>query len=383
MPAWAIECRNGPAGPPVVRAAEVAWRSYSSYPRADNFMKIALFTAPRTLEIAEAPQPTLHRDDDVLVRIDRVGVCGSDVHYYTHGRIGQQVLSYPATLGHECAGTVLEVGHRVTDLQPGDQVAVEPAFACGKCDQCLAGRQNTCRKLVFMGCPNEAPGAVAEFHVLPRENCIAVPKTMSLDDAALVEPLSIGLHAVRLGAPAAGAKLAIFGAGPIGLSVLLCAKALAPCRAYVTDLIDCRLEAATACGADATANVGAGGADVVAWLGQREPLGVDVVFECSGDPACIDQAMQALVPGGTVVLVGIPERERIEFDVHLMRRKEITFRNVRRQNQCVGPVIELMAAGRIDARPMLTHHFPLGQITEAFETVAGYRDGVIKAMLTL
>jgi len=188
-----------------------------------------LFTRLRKLDVAEAPRPKLQRPGDVLVHIERVGVCGSDVHYYLHGRIGDQLVQYPATVGHECAGTVVELGPAVRGLRVGDRVAVEPAFVCGECDQCRAGRENTCRKLKFMGCPNEEAGAVAEYRLLPAQNCVPVPAALDLDLAALVEPLAVGLHAVRLAALRPGAKLAILGAGPIGLSVLLCAKGSGPC----------------------------------------------------------------------------------------------------------------------------------------------------------
>ena len=191
-------------------------------------MKTAYFTALRQLELRDEPEPTLAGAGDVLVRIERLGVCGSDVHYYVDGRIGDDRVRYPATLGHECAGTVVEVGPEVKNLAPGDRVAVDPAVSCGACDQCLAGRANTCRNLQFMGCPDQAPGAAAEYRVLPATNCFAVPEAMSLDEAALVEPLSIGLHAVRLAAMKPGARAAVLGVGPIGLGVLLCAKALAP-----------------------------------------------------------------------------------------------------------------------------------------------------------
>jgi L-iditol 2-dehydrogenase len=342
-------------------------------------MKVAYFTGLRELEICEVPEPKLNRPDAVLLRIDRVGVCGSDVHYYTQGRIGQQVVEYPATLGHECAGTVVEVGAEVEAVAPGDRVAVDPALVCGCCDQCRAGRWNTCRNLKFMGCPGQAPGAVAEYRVVPAENCLPIPEGLSLDQAALVEPLSIGLHAVRLGEVYPAARVAILGAGPIGLSVLLCAKATAPCTVYMTDLLDERLEVARQCGADWTGN--ARREDVTASLSAQQPWGLDLVFECSGDPACIDQAQQLLTPGGTLILVGIPPAVQASFDIHLMRTKELTFKNVRRQKGCVAPVIRLIGKGQIDLNPLLTHRFPLAQIREAFELVAGYRDGVIKAVI--
>jgi L-iditol 2-dehydrogenase len=264
-------------------------------------------------------------------------------------------------------------------LKPGDRVAVDPAFPCGTCDQCLSGRWHTCRRLLFMGSPGQAPGAAAERYVAPAACCAVIPTTMSLDEAMLVEPLSIGLHAVRLAQLAAGMKIAILGAGPIGLSVLLCAKATAPCIAWVTDLLDERLAVARHCGADATWNPRRD--DVVAAINQADPQGVDVVFECSGDLACLDQGQSLLRPGGALIMVGIPPVDAVTFDPHRARRSELRLQGVRRQNACVVPVIDLIAQRRLDPTPLVTHHFPLAEISAAFELVAGYRDGVIKAVI--
>jgi len=161
-------------------------------------MKTAYFTALRQIEVVDAPEPLLARPGDVLLRIDRVGVCGSDVHYYLDGHIGDQILQYPATIGHECSGTVLKTGSAVQGLKTGDRVAIDPAFPCGQCDQCLGGRSNTCRRLLFMGSPGQAPGGLSERYVAPAACCVAIPPSMSSDEAMLVEPLSIGLHSVRL-----------------------------------------------------------------------------------------------------------------------------------------------------------------------------------------
>jgi L-iditol 2-dehydrogenase len=342
-------------------------------------MKTAQLTALRELRIAECETPRLERPDDVLVRIDRVGVCGSDVHYYTRGRIGDQVVDYPAGVGHECAGTVVEIGPEAETVSAGDRVAVDPAIVCEDCDQCRAGRWNTCRNLLFMGCPGEAPGALAEYCVMPARNCVRLPKGVSLDEAALAEPLSIGLYAATLGEVHPAARVAVLGAGPIGLSVLISAKAIAPSTVYVTDLLDARLKVAGQCGADWTGNPRR--EDVVEAIRQQEPWGLDLVFECSGEPACIDQAMQLLTPGGTLVLVGIPHSQKVDLDFHVMRRRELFLKNVRRQKGCLAPAIRLLDEGRFDSSLLLTHRFGLEEVQQAFELVADYRDGVVKAII--
>lgn len=347
----------------------------------DVCMKVAYFTGLRELQILDEPKPVPARPGDVLLRMDRVGVCGSDVHYYVNGRIADQILEYPATLGHECAATVMEIGTGVRGLDVGDRVVVDPALVCGTCDQCTRGRVNTCRNLQFMGCPGQAPGAVAEFSVMPAENCYPIPGSISLDAASLVEPLSVGLQAVRLGQIHRGMTMAILGAGPIGLSVLLSAKAVARCTVYVTDLLDRRLDMAVCMGADWIGNDDR--QDVERAIAKSEPAGLDLVFECSGDPVCINRGLRMLGPGGTLVIVGIPPSPEVEFDVHRMRTWELSVKNVRRQAGCIEPVIRLLSTGQIDAGPLVTHRFGLAEIREAFELVADYRDGVIKAVLEL
>ncbi|MBC8243948.1 MAG: alcohol dehydrogenase catalytic domain-containing protein [Verrucomicrobia bacterium] len=342
-------------------------------------MNVAFFTGIRALEIRERPTPVLERAGDVLLRIDTVGVCGSDIHYYTGGRIGGQVIAHPATLGHECAGTVAEVGPGVTSLTVGQRVAVDPAISCGQCDQCRAGRAHTCRQLQFLGCPGQAPGAVAEYITIAAESCYPIPDSMTMVQATLVEPLSVGIHAVRLAEMQPGGAVGILGAGPIGLSLLLAVGALCPSRTFVTDLYDNRLGLAKRCAADwigVPTN-----RDVVADILKEEPGGLDCVFECAGRQETLDQAVELLKPGGVLGLVGIPEGERIDFRTDALRRKELRLQNVRRQNDCTQAAIDLVASGAADVDPLATHHFGLEDSKAAFDLVADYSDGVVKAII--
>ena len=342
-------------------------------------MFAAFLTGIRQLEIRETPEPNLAGPRDVLLRVGAVGVCGSDVHYYTTGRIGSQAVTYPERVGHECAGTVVAMGHAVRGLRPGQRVAVDPLIACGECDQCRLGRRHTCRNQSFLGSPGQAPGALAEVLVIPAECCYPIPDSMSMVEAAMVEPFSIGLYAQRLAGGAPGAKLAIFGAGPIGLSVLLACRSAGECTTYVTDLVDERLEVARLCGAAWAASPRV--VDIVAAITELEPLGVDFVFECAGKQETLDQAVEILRPGGMVLVVGIPEVDRVSFPIHTLRRKELTIRNVRRQDGCTAASIDLIANGAARVDQLVTHHFPLARTQEAFDLVAGYRDGVVKAMI--
>jgi L-iditol 2-dehydrogenase len=345
-------------------------------------VKVALLTGTRQIEIRDTPEPALRGPEDVMVRIEAVGVCGSDIHYYTEGRIGSQIVRFPEIIGHECAGTVAEAGSSVGEPRIGQRVAIDPLIPCGQCDQCRAGRQNTCRRQTFLGCPGQAAGGLAEYIVMPARCCYTVPESMSAAQAAMVEPFAVALHSVRIARLKPGAKIAILGAGPIGLSVLLACRAAAEdsnSRVYVTDLIDERVQAARQCGADWAGNPLH--EDIQATIGDKEPLGLDFVFECAGKQETLDQSAGLLKPGGTLLIVGIPEVDRISFDPHLLRRHELEVRNVRRQNDCVQPAIEMISSGAVNVDQLVTHRFPLTETKKAFDLVASYRDGVIKAMI--
>ena len=345
----------------------------------ETSMKAAFLSALRQIEIGDAPEPQLTGPRDVLLRVDAVGVCGSDVHYYRTGRIGAAVVKFPFVLGHEFAGTIEKTGAEVRGLRPGQRVAIDPLVACGHCDQCRAGRPNTCRNQRFTGNPGELSGALAEFVVLPEECCHPIPESLTADQAAMIEPLSIGVHAQRLAQMETGSTIAILGSGPIGLCVMLASRAAADCTVYMTDLIEERLAMAAQLGARWTGNPRR--TDVVKAICDVEPAGVDFVFECAGEQETLDQAVELLKPGGTLVMVGIPEFDEVNFSAHTLRRKELTIRNVRRQNHCMAPAIELVSSGRINIDPLMTHNFPLGETAAAFDLVSGYHDGVIKAII--
>lgn len=344
-------------------------------------MRAMVLTGIRQAEIRNVPDPTRRNDTDVLVRVDVVGVCGSDVHYYTTGRIGSQVVRYPFCVGHEMAGTVVQTGSRVTRFRPGDRAAIDPAISCGQCDQCRAGRPHTCRHLRFLGCPGQMEGCLCDYVVMPETCLFPIGPSMTLEQAALVEPMAIGVYAARQSIPLRNAAIGILGAGPIGLSVLLAARHAGARRIYVTDRIDARLIAARRAGADGTVNPDK--EDVTASLAAAEPALLDAVFECCGQQEALDQAVELLKPGGKLMLIGIPEVDRVSFVIDAMRRKEITLQNVRRQNDCTPTAIDLIAQGSVKADFMITHRFPLDQAPAAFDLVAGYRDGVIKAMIEM
>ena len=342
-------------------------------------MKVVFLTGLRRMEAREVPSPRIQHDSEVLLRVEVVGVCGSDVHVYKEGQIGGLAAEFPWIVGHECAATVAAVGQAVRDLQPGQRVAVDPLITCGRCDQCRGGRKHTCRNQRFLATPGQAPGAMAEYLVIPAGCCYPIPDSMSFVQAALSEPLSVALHARNLAGVKPGISAAVLGCGPIGLSLLATLRHAGAGRLYATDLIDRRLELAGRFGADWTGSPRC--RDIVAEITAAEPVGVDYVFECAGQQETIDQGVRLLRPGGTLMLVGIPQEDRVSVEIHSARRHELTFRNVRRQNDCVREAIGLLAGGAVDLDAMATHHFALGDSQAAFEMVSDYRDGVIKAII--
>jgi len=344
-------------------------------------MKAMMLTGIRRMEMKEVPAPAVVKDDDVLIKMTTVGVCGSDIHYYVRGKIGSQVVQYPFTVGHEGAGIVEKVGKAVTRVKPGDRIAIEPAMSCGECDQCKAGRPHTCRKLRFLGCPGQAEGLLSEYIVMPEACCIPVADSLTFDEAVISEPLAIGVYAVQQSIPLKGKTVGILGYGPIGMSVLLPARAQGAAKIFVTDKIDARLQYARRDGAVLTANPSR--EDVVAKVREAEPLLLDVVFECAGQQEAVDNALDILKPGGYLMLIGIPEEPRYVLNTDKMRHKEITIVNVRRQNHCTRKAIEMMEKKMIDARPMVTHRFHFSDTKKAFDLVADYQDGVMKAMIDI
>ena len=344
-------------------------------------MKAIVLTSLRQMELMDVPEPSIEKETDVLLKIEKVGICGSDVHYYDTGRIGEQIVEYPFIIGHECSATVKGLGSSVTRVKVGDEVAVDPAASCHKCDQCIQGRENTCHTVRFLGAPGQGGGCLCEYLVMPQECCFGTNGKITLEQGALCEPLSIGVYAVKRANLPKDADVAILGAGPIGLSCLLKARAENVRACYMTEKIDARIEAARKGGATWVGNPNK--QDVVKEILLQQPAGMDVVFECAGQQETIDQALEMLKPGGRLVLIGSPRTERVSFDIDRLRRKEITITNIRRQNKCTQKAIDLIASGKINADFMITHRFGLEQTKKAFDLVAGYRDGVIKAMINV
>jgi L-iditol 2-dehydrogenase len=342
-------------------------------------MKSMMLTGIRQMEMIEVKDPVIINPGDVKIKMMAVGVCGSDIHYYVHGKIGSQIVKYPFAVGHEGAGIVAETGSAVKHVRPGDLVAIEPAMPCRVCDQCLAGRPHTCRKLRFLGCPGQAEGNLSEYIVMPEESCLPLQKGLNADHGVISEPLSIGVYSVKLSIPVKGAKIGILGFGPIGMSVMLAAKAMGADTFYVTDKIDERLEIAKKEGVTLALNPLRD--NITKQILEEEPLALDVVFECCGQQEAFDQGIALLKPGGKLMGVGIPEFDNWSMNAERTRRNEIGIQFVRRQNHSVELSLEYMGTGKVNISNMITHRFPFAKTKDAFDLVAGYKDGVMKAII--
>jgi len=344
-------------------------------------MKSFALTGLAKMGAIQEPDPVIQKDTDVIVKVTHVGVCGSDMHLYEEGHIGDNWVDYPFVLGHEGAGIVEELGTGVRHVKPGDRIAIEPAQFCGQCDQCMAGRPHTCRKLVFLGSPGQVAGILSEKIVIPGRCCFPLPDMLSNERACLAEPLSISIWAVDLSGINPGSDIAILGSGPIGMCLLLYARQQGVKNIYVSDKIDNRLEKAEKAGAGWTGNPD--NEDIVDTILKKEPLGLDCVFDCCGKQEAMDQAVDLVKPGGKIMIVGIPEFDNWLFPTDKTRRKELCIQNVRRQNDRLKKAIDLIAEGKVDTDQLVTHRFSFPRTNEAFELVNHYRDGVMKALIEL
>ncbi len=310
---------------------------------------------------------------DVLVKMKSVGVCGSDMHYYEHGRIGDFVVKEPLILGHECAGEVVEVGSDVTVLQPGDRVALEPGVPCRHCKHCLSGRYNLCKDVVFLATP-PVHGAFCEYVASAEDFAYRLPDNVSMEAGATIEPLSVGMHAVNLTGLKAGESVVVLGAGPIGLLAVAAAGAAGAGDITAVDLMPNRLKAAGKMGACRTIN--AREEDVAEALRDT----ADVVLECVGLEKTMSQAIEAARPGGRIAWIGLAA-DACNLPFGRAQAKELTITGVFRYANVYQRAVNLLAAGKIDTAPLITHRFWFPAVAEAMEFACHNRDVALKTMV--
>lgn len=325
-------------------------------------MKVVRLHGTGDLRIHEEPVPAAGTGEK-LVRVKSVGVCGSDLHWFAEGSIGDAKLEHPLVLGHEFAGVT----------EDGQRVAIDPAIPCGHCEFCEHGHPNLCANLIFAG-HGKTDGGLQEWMTWHEKSLFPIPDSISDDDGAMLEPLGVAIHTVDLGKLKAGMTVGIFGCGPIGLLILQVAKLSGVANIIATDKLPHRIEAAKNFGATHTFSAGEG-QELEQVLAATNGRGVDVAFEAAGAQDAVDTSFAAVAPGGKVLLAGIPEDDRTSFSASIARRKGLTIKLVRRMKHTYPRAIELVSKGLVDVRSLVTHRFLLEDAHEAFR-VADRREGL-------
>ncbi|MGQ9472534.1 MAG: NAD(P)-dependent alcohol dehydrogenase [Candidatus Caldatribacteriaceae bacterium] len=343
-------------------------------------MKAAVMKDIGKVEIEELPIP-IPKEDQVLIRIKSVGVCGSDVHYFVEGRIGGYVVNPPFILGHECSGEVVEVGKGVRNLRPGDRVTMEPGIPCGKCEFCRSGRYNLCPEVVFWATP-PVDGVFCEYIAHPASFTYPIAPAVSFEEAALVEPLSVGFYAVRRSQVEPGQRALILGSGPIGLVTLEVLLARGVSEVMAVDVSPLRLKKAKELGARYVVN-----AKEEDLLGQVMDLtqgkGMDVVFETAGSVVTTQMTVELALKGGKVILIGLPSVSRVDFDVIKVIDKELDVLGIFRYANTYKGCVDLLNSGKVNLGSLITHCFPLEKTQEALWFAHEHKMDAIKVVVNV
>lgn len=337
-------------------------------------------TGLKTMETREIPMP-VPTEGQVVVKLEYVGICGSDVHYLEHGRIGNFIVDGDFILGHECAGEVVELGPGVKYLKVGDRVALEPGITCGHCEFCKGGKYNLCPDVEFLATP-PYDGCLMDYIAFPENMAFKLPDNVSSQEGALVEPLAVGLHAAVQGEVRLGDRVVILGAGCIGLVTLLACKAFGATDIVVVDIMEKRLEAAKRLGASRVINAKEENVlEVIAAL--TEGQGMDKVIETAGSIHTVKQTPYLTKRGGTVVLVGLADKDIVEYDFMEVMTKELTIKSVFRYRNLYPAAIGAIADGKIDVKGIITHEFDFTDTQKAFDYVIDNKADVVKAVIKI
>ncbi|HEY3739025.1 MAG TPA: alcohol dehydrogenase catalytic domain-containing protein [Bryobacteraceae bacterium] len=341
-------------------------------------MRVAELTGRRRIDVVERPFADVVPAGKVRVKVAAVGVCGSDLHYFSEGSIGDTPCVYPMVLGHEPSGVVVE--STVGGVAKGDPVILEPALYCYHCEYCISGHHNVCANLKFLSTPEE-PGFFRDYVDLPLHNVLPLPSNLGLIEGALAEPLSIILHSMEFAKPCVGETAVVFGCGPIGLLTIAVLKLAGVRRIWAVEPLTFRREMARSMGADAVLNSGPDAVKQI--LSDSGGRGADLVIDCAAKDGSINQSLQVCRPCGRVVMTGIPSEATVEFAFHIMRRKELFFYAVRRSNHDSKAALEMLAERPQFFAPIVTHRRPFDGIQSAFAMNERYEDGVGKLVLEL
>jgi L-iditol 2-dehydrogenase len=343
-------------------------------------MRVAQLVARHRFELLDQPAAD-PGPGEVQVRVRCVGVCGSDLHNFSEGAVGDMPSRFPMVLGHEPAGTVVKAGPGVSGWAPGDKVLMEPAIYCYHCEFCLAGHHNVCQNLRFLSQP-EDPGFFRDYVNLPAGNLFPLPEILSFEEGTLFEPLAVILHSMKFAAIQFGETAVVFGAGPIGLLTIAALRLAGAARVLAVEPVAARRELAVKLGADAAIDP-CTVSPREAVLAETRGRGVDVAIDCATRGSSLNDCLHVARNAGRVVVTGIPYEPVVTLDFHVMRRKELGFYNVRRSNHESEAAIQVLRDRPELFRPMLTHTAPLEQIQRGFEMLEAYQDGVGKLLIEL
>ena len=333
-------------------------------------MRAAVLHGANTIRVESYSQPEL-KPGMVLLRVRRVGICGSDLHYFEHGYCGAFVPTQPFILGHEFTAEVAAVGDGVDTVKTGAHVTVNPARACGFCEYCKSGRGNLCRKTIMLGSASTTPptdGALADFVTVRADQCHVLPAEMDDTIGVLLEPLAVALHAIKRAGVVSGKRVLVTGGGPVGLLTAMAVKTFGAVPVTVSDILATRRATARELGADATLDPSSN--NLAEQVREISGDGFDVVFEASGARPALRQAFDLVRPGGTIVQIGTLGTEDIPLPANQLMVREINFIGSMRYGNVFDEAIRLVAAGRIDLRPLVSGVLPLTEAAEAMRLAA-------------
>lgn len=343
-------------------------------------MKTAVMLGIGKIGFEERDIPT-PKDNEVLVKLEYVGICGSDLHYYESGAIGDYVVEPPFVLGHEPGGIVVEVGKDVKHLKVGDKVALEPGKTCGHCEFCRTGRYNLCPDVVFFATP-PVDGVFQEYVAHEADLCFKLPENVSTLEGALIEPLAVGFHAARQGNAQAGQTAVVMGSGCIGLVTMMALKAMGVSKAYVVDIMVKRLEKALELGADGV--IDATKVDVVEEVRRlTDGKGCDLAIETAGTEVTTVQTIHMTKKGATIVLVGYSKSGQMTLPMSLALDKELNFKTVFRYRHIYPMAIEAVAAGKVNLKGIVTNIFPLEETQKAMDYSVNNKADIVKAVIKI
>lgn len=343
-------------------------------------MKTAVMTDIRKVEIQIRPIP-VPKEDEVLVKIENVGICGSDLHYYESGKIGDFIVETPFVLGHEAGGTVIEVGKNVSHLMVGDRVALEPGKTCGHCEHCKAGKYNLCEEVIFFATP-PVDGIFQEYVAHEANLCFKLPDSMSTLEGALIEPLAVGMHAANQAGAHLGQTAVVTGAGCIGLVSLLSLKSMGVSKVIVVDLVEKRLQKALELGADAVIN--GGKEDTIRRIRElTEGKGFDVGIETAGSQVTASQLIKSAKKGAAIVLVGYSPSGEMTLPIGTALDKELKLETVFRYRNIYPMAIEAVSSGKINIKDVVTNYFVLDDIQDALDSCVDNKEEIVKGVIRI